>query len=219
MFKLEKLKHYQVHVVDQATERMSLTDSLTERHNVLIQTIMQKNETPNQAVATSIFMRRYGFFIASLFYLKAHNKMWDGPPDKIFLYPIDDSFSFQVEAHYIREAQEGDVALIIKKYGQVVVDTMSEKGKISKVTLWENIWGYVLWMYSQTKTRQAALDLDKLLEDRVWQPEMRKSMFAQFLRGRTVQEAQVEFKRVTCCLYKELPNMDACPYCPLNHSK
>jgi ferric iron reductase protein FhuF len=208
------LQKFQVHIIDQANGYMSLNDCIHHSYDVLISDISKSYGSPNKAVATSIFMRRYGLFIAAQLYLKAHNKVWAGTLEQIYVFKTADTISFQIDPHFIRDEQEGDLERILNVYCHSVVEALSQKGTLSKLVLWENIWGYVMWMYSQTHTLQAKADLAILLKDDIWQQEMRTSMFRKFLGGRTFEEASSEFKRKTCCLLKELPNTDCCPYCP-----
>ncbi|OLO39275.1 hypothetical protein BTR23_09520 [Alkalihalophilus pseudofirmus] len=216
---IEALQRFQVHLVDHAVGWMTVEECFDEYFHELVKSIENSTWAPNPAVATSVFMRRYGLFIAALLYLKAHNKMWEGPLNKIYLIHSDQTISFQIEAKLIRDSHEEDAERIIKRYGHNVVEAFAKKARISKLVLWENIWGYVLWMYSQTDTEQAKIDLHTLLQDHVWQPELPTSMFRRFSSGLTFGEAANNYQRVTCCLYKELPNSAACPYCPINRKK
>ena len=62
----------------------------------------------------------------------------------------------------------------------------------------------------------AQSDLDLLLEDELWKPHMRRSPFKQYLQNEEALAAMANYKRTTCCLLKELPDTEKCPYCPLN---
>ncbi|HJB22872.1 MAG TPA: hypothetical protein H9946_01855, partial [Candidatus Jeotgalibaca pullicola] len=62
----------------------------------------------------------------------------------------------------------------------------------------------------------AQSDLDFLVDDETWKPHMRRSPFKQYLQNEEPLEAMANYKRTTCCLLKELPDTEKCPYCPLN---
>ncbi|WP_052144763.1 hypothetical protein [Halalkalibacter okhensis] len=208
------LERFQVYFGNQHQESMSVSASISDGFDRFISNIKCSTGSPTTAVATSVYLRRYGFFIAALLYLKAYNKMWDGSLDNIHLVETTHGLVFEIDDHYIRDEQPGDLELIVKKYGFPVVNELASRANISKFILWENIWGYVLWMYGSTETKQARLDLEMLLEDDIWQPDIRRSMFKKFLNGRTFEDAATNYERVTCCLYKELPGSESCPYCP-----
>jgi len=74
-------------------------------------------------------------------------------------------------------------------------------------------------MLLQENSSFAQQDLDVLLDDEVWKPAMRRSPFKQYLNNQQALDAMANYKRLTCCLYKELPNTEKCPYCPLAKSK
>ncbi|WP_307320531.1 hypothetical protein [Evansella vedderi] len=214
MFNYEELKLYQVHVENKATGFMTVHDIIHGKFKQLITYVKQSFDTPNDSVATSIFMRRYGFFIAAQLFLKAHHKIWDGPLENIYLVENEGGITFNLDGKYVRAAQENDLEMIVEKYGHNVVQRMSMLGHLSKITLWENIWGYVQWMYSQLELEQGKKDLKTLLDDAVWHPHTRTSMFRKFLAGQKFEEAAKNYKRITCCLLKELPATTKCPYCP-----
>lgn len=214
MYKIEDLKRFSVYASNEPKGFLTIEDAVHQGFHSLMAEIKADSSAPTDSVATSVFMRRYGFFIAAQLFLKAHQFIWDGPLDEIYIAKAAGGLSFEIHPAYIREAGEEDLAYILKKYGQPIVDDMAKKGNISKLILWENIWGYVQWMYGSIETAQGKKDVEELLQDEVWQPEMRSSIFRKFLSGRTFEQSATEYKRITCCLYKELPDQNKCPYCP-----
>lgn len=191
-----------------------MAESIGTRNAELLSNITQTTGAPSEAVASSIFMRRFGFFITAQLYLLAHGKMWSGSLQDIYLVSTPGGISFEVDENLIRKRRDGDLEAVLKNYAMPVIETFRKSGHVSKLILWENIWGYAIWMYGMQDTPQAELDTEALLDAAIWQPEMRKSFFGQFLGGRSFEEAKSEYKRITCCLYKELPDTDKCPYCP-----
>lgn len=204
------------------TVEQLLTSSGTDR---LLDTMKTLSQAPTPAVAASVFMRRYGFFLTALLKLfSSEHIRWAGSLSDIAIRQTDHSIHFALSPakfEKIRTANRSvELRRILEQYGHPVVTQISPSAKISTFILWENVWGYVLWMYAQlfddpVFRPQAKADLSLLLEDELWKPNMRRSPFKHFLRNQSTEEAMREYKRVTCCLYKELPGTDKCPYCPL----
>ncbi|WP_422124127.1 hypothetical protein DHX103_04740 [Planococcus sp. X10-3] len=212
---MEELELFQVKVRSGAHGFMDMNEAMNSRFPELMKEITQTTGAPNEAVATSVFMRRFGFFITAQLYLAAHGKMWDGPLDEVYLETTEGNIVFVIDERFIRERRDDDLETVLKHYAFPVVEAFRQAGHVSKIILWENLWGYIIWMYGMQTTEQAQKDAESLLVDELWQPEMKRSFFRQFLKGRSFEEAKADYKRITCCLYKELPNTDKCPYCPL----
>ncbi|MBS4179058.1 hypothetical protein KHA89_16335 [Bacillus sp. FJAT-49731] len=212
--------------VDRGDAFLSIEDCLNEEGSgLLFNAIQTTTKAPINAVSTSVFMRRYGFFItAQLHLLCVHNLRWTGPLSDIQLIENEDLLQFSIASVHFKEARieqrREDLFYILNTYGHPIVEYMSRRGKISKLILWENIWGYVLWIYSQllkdeTVKAQADADLDMLLQDDLWKPAMRRSPFKQYIKNESAIDAMDNYKRTTCCLLKEIPGTSKCPYCPL----
>lgn len=212
---MEKLDLFQVQLQTNARGFMTLSESMESRSQELIAKVRSESGAPTETVASSIFMRRFGFFISAQLYLLVNGKMWAGPLSEVHLTEAEYGIAFEIDEKWLRPRQEGDLKMVLKDYAFPVVERFRKIGPISKLNLWENIWGYVIWMYGMESSPQAEQDVQDLLDDSFWQPEMRKSHFKQFLGGHGLAESKAEYKRVTCCLYKELPETDKCPYCPL----
>jgi len=212
---MEKLDLFQVNLQPNASGFMTLSESMKSRSLELIEKVIRESGAPTEAVASSIFMRRFGFFITAQLYLLAHQQVWAGPLNEIYLTDAEYGIAFEIDEKWLRPRQEGDLEMVLKEYAGPVVEKFRKVGPISKLILWENIWGYAIWMYGMEGSAQAEQDVQSLLADTLWQPEMRKSPFKQFLGGRSWEQSKAEYKRITCCLYKELPETDKCPYCPL----
>lgn len=212
---MEELELFQVKVRNVADSSMSLSEAMTTRFPDLMKEIIHATGAPNEAVATSIFMRRFGFFITAQLYLLAHGKMWDGPLDEVYIENTEGNLGFVIDARFLRERRDADLEVVVKKYAYPVVEAFRQAGHLSKIILWENLWGYIIWMYGMQDSQQVQIDAATLLTDEFWQPEMKRSYFRQFLKERSFEEAKADYKRITCCLLKELPDSDKCPYCPL----
>lgn len=212
---MDKLDLFQVQLQPNPRGFMTLSESMENRSQELIAKVRNESGAPTETVASSIFMRRFGFFISAQLSLLANGQMWAGPLSEIYLTEAEYGIAFEMDEKWLRPRQEGDLEMVLKDYAFPVVETFRKIGPISKLNLWENIWGYVIWMYGMESSSQAEQDVQALLTDSFWQPQMRKSHFKQFLGGHSLAESKSEYKRVTCCLYKELPKTDKCPYCPL----
>ncbi|RNA67482.1 hypothetical protein [Alteribacter keqinensis] len=213
---MPEIKLYQTDIVGQASGFATLGDICGDHFGTLMDMVTEDTCAPDHSVATSIYMRKYGFFLASLLSLAAQNRTWDGTLDDVYVVHNEGSFRFQIEERFLRKREDQDLPFLLELFGHEVVESLRRKGKVSSFTLWENIWGYVLWVYEQTDTDLAREDLHSLLEDDVWQPFKRRSPFRRFLNGRSVEECSADFKRITCCLLKELPSKRKCAYCPFN---
>lgn len=220
---LAGLERFSMCVNDQPTDSMSIEKILSDAGSTnLFKIIHTEMGAPTDAVAASIFMRRFGFFIvAQLHMISKFDLLWTGKLEDISLVIDEGNMSFSIPSHSFRTIQdrESDIRFLLEQFGHPVVDYLSMRAHISKLILWENIWGYVIWMYSmlfQEISTSAQNDLAILLNDETWKPQLRRSPFKQFLQNEPVLEAMANYKRTTCCLYKELPNTDKCPYCPLN---
>ncbi|QUW20690.1 hypothetical protein JSQ81_12650 [Sporosarcina sp. Marseille-Q4063] len=219
---LNNLERFNVFVGAQESTFSSAVDVLSDSGSkFLFEKIYSMTDAPTNAVAASVYLRRYGFFIAAQLHVMCeHNILWTGELKDISLFTNSDTILFSIPSDGFRNVQnrEEDIRFILEKYGHPVVTYFSKHAKISKLILWENIWGYVLWMYSmllQESSPSAQYDLTVLLEDETWKPAMRRSPFKQFIKNQEALDAMANYKRTTCCLYKELPNTEQCPYCPL----
>ena len=177
---------------------------------------------PTDAVAASVYMRRHGFFLTGLFHMLSNfNLLYTGELEDVSLFIENGTIQFSIPPDSFEVAQDRNEAIrsLLDQYGHPVVEYMYKRAHVSKLILWENVWGYVLWMYSMLLNEEcpaAQSDLDLLLEDELWKPHMRRSPFKQYLQNEEALAAMANYKRTTCCLLKELPDTEKCPYCPLN---
>ncbi len=179
---------------------------------------------PTDAVAASVYMRRHGFFMAGLFHmLSKSNLLYTGKLEDISLFIDNGTIQFSIPPDSFEDVHDRHEAILslLGQHGHPVTEYMSKRAHISKLILWENVWGYLLWMYSMLINEEnpaAQSDLDFLVDDETWKPHMRRSPFKQYLQNEEPLEAMANYKRTTCCLLKELPDTEKCPYCPLNRT-
>jgi ferric iron reductase protein FhuF len=218
------LERLSIFVDDTRKPIMTLDDVQTEQGSKeLLQTVRDVTGAPTDAVAASVFFRRLGFFLAAQFQtIAVHQQVFVGPLKQVGIIQEEYTFKFTVPSEGFLEVQDSQQALrfVLDTYGHPLVENFSKQANISKLILWENIWGYVIWVYSQLiqeGVESASKDLDILLLDHTWKPHMRRSPFKQYLQNQSALDAMKEYKRITCCLLKEMPNTNKCPYCP--HAK
>ena len=211
-----------VFIDDARNPLMTLGDVQTELgYKELLQTVQVVTDAPTDTVAASVFFRRLGFFLAAQFQtIAVHQQVFAGPLQQVGIIQDDYTFKFTVQSKGFIEVQNSHEALrfVLETYGHPLVENFSKQASISKLILWENIWGYVIWVYSQVIQQgvdSASTDLDYLLLDSTWTPHMRRSPFKQYIQNQSALDAMKDFKRITCCLLKEVPNTNKCPYCPL----
>jgi ferric iron reductase protein FhuF len=208
------------------------SDAITNAQAILSETastelfseIKALTGAPTDAVAASVYIRRHGFFMAGLFHmLSKFNLLFTGKLEDVSLFSENGTIQFSIPPDSFEDVHDRHEAILslLGQYGHPVVEYISKRAHVSKLILWENVWGYVLWMYSMLLNEDcpsAQIDLDFLVEDESWKPNMRRSPFKRYLQNEEPLEAMANYKRTTCCLYKELPDTDKCPYCPLNRT-
>ncbi|MGZ9584047.1 IucA/IucC family C-terminal-domain containing protein [Paenibacillus marinisediminis] len=224
------IQRFQIQVVDSdhsASESVVMTvqEALTEEGSSrLLTMVKQAMRAPTNAVAASIWIRWYGFMLAGLLGLYSTQHIrFVGELADIGMVAEGTTMSFTVPRDAFVEDRELErseaLRQLLDRYGHPVVNGIYRFGGVSRLILWENVWGYVLWMYTQlmgeqSSREQAEEDLGFLLQDELWKPNLAHSPFKRFLNGQAPMESMQTYKRVTCCLYKELPDTNKCPYCP-----
>ena len=91
---------------------------------------------------------------------------------------------------------------------------------ISPLTLWENIFGFLLWQYhvllaNPGTSVEARADLDILKDDTLWEGIAPRSLFATYLKGCEPSALLNTEVRTTCCFSKDVPGLMQCGFCPL----
>lgn len=155
--------------------------------------------------AASMFMRRYGLFIAGhLAVFSKERRIWDGSPDDVEILMGEGEgwpLLFRLKHENWVSCQDEGADLLLSRLVEPVISQITKSTKLPAIISRENIFGYVLWMYVHilNDTRDFAL----------------LPQFERFLQNQKPEEAMANFKRLTCCLYKEVPGCEKCPYCPL----
>ncbi|MGG4264998.1 (2Fe-2S)-binding protein [Peribacillus simplex] len=194
----------------------------------LIEYAQARSGAETSRIAISMWFRRYAFFVTAQFYMfSKHRLIWEGTLQDIGILddPEDEHWlpDFLLKINRWRNVteKESSSALhsILNSFGADAIRTFSGTTKISRLVLWENIWSYTVWMYSELlkqtdiKTR-VGRDIERLLEDETWLNIETRSPFKRFIGEKSIPESMNPYKRVTCCLYFRIEGQDKCAYCP-----
>ncbi|MDM5357544.1 (2Fe-2S)-binding protein [Peribacillus sp. ACCC06369] len=219
----KELQGYRISFRDEA--KVSKTFNHVED---LIQYAQARSGAETARIAISMWFRRYAFFITAQFYMfSKHRLIWEGTLQDIGVLddPEDEhwlpDFLLKNNRWSSVTEMESSSALhsILSSFGADAIRSFSGTTKISKLVLWENIWGYTVWMYSEL-LRQTDIkmrvekDIERLLDDEVWLNIESRSPFKRFIGKKSVQESMNPYKRVTCCLYYRIEGHEKCAYCP-----
>lgn len=203
-----------------------LDPNQSENALVAVQVISQ---SPNKTVAASYFLRRIGMFAAMQFYnLAAYDEVWNGTPDRLIFGAKEEYGNLAVSmfAHaedwiYVEENERRIVIRrILAEQCDAVIRQIRTVANISSLTLWENIFGFLLWHYhvlleNPSTAEEARADLDMLKDDALWEGIAPSSLFAAYLKGSEPSALLNTTVRTTCCLSKDVPGLMQCGFCPL----
>lgn len=181
-----------------------------------------------EAAAISHFGRRYGMFIATQFYmLAAYDMIWDGKRvdvrfSLVHEYGINTLGTF-ITATDFRYVEDNERERVISKLLFQVHEMIIQLRKsttISPLTLWENIFGYMLWNYYEllenpSLADRAFEDLEILEDKKVWELFSNKSWFYQYTGGKSPVDLIGKPVRKSCCFSKDVPGLQHCEFCPM----
>jgi ferric iron reductase protein FhuF len=128
-----------------------------------------------------------------------------------------------VERKDWRSVDEEEHREIIRKIllqADAVIRQIRTVASVSPLTLWENIFGFLLWQYhvmlnNPGTMAEAREDLNILKNDETWKDIAPRSLFATYLQGCEPSELLNTTVRTTCCLSKDVPGLIQCGFCPL----
>ena len=197
---------------------------LTDFRNLM----MGVTNATTEAAAISHFGRRYGMFVAMQFYmLTTYDEIWDGRPEDI-RFAIISEYGYHTlgmyinsnDFRYVEDDERERVMTEILYKASVIVQQLRKTTTISPLTLWENIFGYMLWHF-HTQLENPALadrafeDLEMLEDKNVWRHFSDKSLFYQYTGGQSPSRLINGPVRKSCCLSKDIPNLIPCGFCPV----
>ncbi|WP_409290384.1 (2Fe-2S)-binding protein [Peribacillus sp. SCS-37] len=181
----------------------------------------------------SVLMRNAAFiFVARLYMLSRHRLAWKGESSRIGVRDHEAYGRWSPQwvlgaGEWVpvteEQAAETLCDIVCTDCGELI-RSVAAATRSSQVVLWENVWGYLLWMYTGLfkekgeEAGRAKIDLKLLLEDEIWRGTQRRSPFQKFLNGMTPEKSVEQYARVTCCLFYLVPGNEKCSYCPkLSH--
>jgi len=185
------------------------------------------SSAPNDPVAASFFMRRVGMFISMQFYMMTmYDEIWDGPLEQLQFFSTTEygnkTISTLIPPEYFRDVHENremDVQLIWEKQCLPIIDQLRSQCSISPLTLWENVFGYLLWHYytffeNPALEESARHDWDLLKDPTMWKAFTSKEYLHFYLKDRNPSELINTTVRTTCCFSKDIPGLQKCGFCP-----
>ncbi|GAA0454445.1 hypothetical protein [Alkalibacillus silvisoli] len=224
---LEELKSFRV-VTNKHYSKL-MPNYLFENSDLLFSRLHKRIIAPNDKVLASMWMRRYAFLLtAQLFMYSKYRLYWTGLMTEINVYDQYQNgrwlptFNLTEDQWELSFNAEVTLQHMLYNNGFQMVQLLHEKTDISRRILWENIWSYIVWMYSNKllsnplDEKKARHDLDLLLSHEVWRGIEGYSPFKQFVGDQQIDDLLNQFERQTCCLYLKTPDSGGtpCPYCP-----
>lgn len=229
---IRQLNSYSVYVNPPLHPLFTLHD-LLDREKTLecVKAVQIVSGSPNMTVAASFFMRRVGMFInMQLFNLAVYDEIWDGDETKMNFGAIEEygnktvsTFVAMDDWKSVDEDEHRGAIRSILLWANKIIRQIRTVTSISPLTLWENIFGFLLWQYHVMLENPATIDtaradLNCLMDDKTWDGISAKSLFAKFLNGREPSELLQTTVRTTCCFSKDVPGLMQCGFCPLKIS-
>jgi ferric iron reductase protein FhuF len=109
---------------------------------------------------------------------------------------------------------------ILKNQCDAVIRQTRTAANVSSLTLWESVFGFLLWHYhvlleTPGTVDEARADLHLLKDDVLWEGIAPRSLFAVYLKGLEPSALLNTVVRTTCCLSKDVPGLMQCGFCPL----
>ena len=229
MDQIRQLNTYSVYLDTPATKLFTLENLLdaNQTEDALLAVLAISN-SPNKTVAASYFLRRMGMFSAMQFYnLTAYDEVWDGTPDRLVFGAKEEygkiaisMFAHAEDWQYVEEeARHIVMKQILSQQCDAVIRKIRTVANISTLTLWENIFGFLLWHYhvlleNPSTAEVARADLDILKDDTLWEGIAPHSLFAAYLKDNNPSALLNTTVRTTCCLSKDVPGLLQCGFCP-----
>lgn len=195
-----------------------------------VEIIQAVSQSPNESVAISYFMRRFGMFIAmQLTQLASYDEGWRGDYTHLQFGAIKEygkvnisTFTRDDDWDIVDDSNRKEVIRTLLEESHALIQQFRTVTAISPITLWENIFGFLLWQYyvlleNPATADEARADFEALKQDALWVGIANQSRFATYLKGsepKTLLNTEV---RTTCCFSKDVPGLMQCGFCPLKN--
>lgn len=174
-------------------------------------------------------MRRLGMFVAMQFTnLATYDEVWDGETNRLAFGAKEEygklaisTFASAEDWRYVEDDERRDVfRRILVEQCSTVIKQLRTVAPVSPLTLWENIFGFLLWQYNVLLSNpgtaeEARADLNTLKDDVLWEGIAPRSLFASYLKGCEPAALLNTEVRTTCCFSKDVPGLMQCGFCPL----
>ena len=224
---IRQLNNYSVYIGSPKYPLFTLNDLLAKTEDCLsaVQTI---SGSPNKTVAASFLLRRLGMFInIQLLNLATYDEIWDGDEKRLRFGAVEEygnrTVSIFAEKDDWKSVDEQDHCDTIRKIllqADAVIRQIRTVASVSPLTLWENIFGFLLWQYhvmlaNPGTSNEARADMNILKNNETWKDIAPRSLFATYLHGCEPSELLNRTVRTTCCLSKDVPGLMQCGFCPL----
>lgn len=227
---IRQLNMYSVYVDTPKKPLFTLEDLLNpDKTALILQTVQTISQSPNKTVATSYFLRRVGMFISMQFYqLATYDEIWKGENDHL-LFADNHEYGNLAVSMFVRSKdwidtttfkREEIIRYILHDQCHTIIQQVRTAANVSTLTLWENIFGFLLWHYhvlleNPATAEEAREDLNLLKSDALWKGISDTSLFATYLQEREPSALLNTVVRTTCCLSKDVPGLMQCGFCPL----
>jgi len=226
---IRQLNMYSIYVDTAERALFTLEDLLnSDKAGDALNVVQAVSKSPNKTVAASYFMRRFGMFTAMQFYnLAAYDEVWKGSPERVTFGAIEEYGNLAVstfanDSDWDDVEDEERIAVIrqILVDSDAVIRSIRAVANVSALTLWENIFGFLLWHYhvlveNPGTKEEAYADLEILKDDTLWEGIAQHSLFAIYLKDSEPSALLNTVVRKTCCLSKDVPGLMQCGFCPL----
>lgn len=227
---IRHLQSYSIYLEKSNHSLFTLKTLLSGKETVdLLKLIAWRSGSPSQPVAASFFMRRYGMFVAmQLYQITAFDECWKGDA-KDLIFGATEEFGLQTISMFVQQedwmfidANRKQMMNDIWRQTAEVIKQLRYATSISPLTLWENVFGFLLWHYAvlldnPATSSQAFEDLQLLKDPTTWAGVSEKSLFATYLKGAEPKNLLQTTVRTTCCFSKDVPGLIQCGYCPLKN--
>lgn len=227
---INQLNMYSVYVNQPEHPLFTLEDVLdSSQIEAILQQVQSTSQSPNKTVAASFFLRRVGLFISMQFYhLALYEEVWKGSP-QYFTFGEKHEYGTQTISLFVREQDwitvdedqhKEIIHMILHEQVQPIIKQIRTVTNISALTLWENVFGYLLWHYhvlleNPATEEDARKGLNLLKLDTMWQGISNTSLFETYSKGLEPSALLNTTVRTTCCFSKDVPGLMQCGFCPL----
>jgi ferric iron reductase protein FhuF len=226
---IKQLNMYSIYTDKPEHKLFTLADFLGDQTEDALTAAQAISRSPNKTVAASYFIRRFGMFIAMQFYnLAMYDEIWDGELERLTFGAKEEfgnmTVSMFANTEDWRSVEDDErnaiIRDILKNQCDAVIRQTRTAANVSSQTLWESVFGFLLWHYhvlleNPGTVDEARADLHLLKDDVLWEGIAPRSLFAVYLKGLEPSALLNTVVRTTCCLSKDVPGLMQCGFCPL----